>query len=600
MCGIIGYNGKKKVIPILIDGLKSLEYRGYDSAGIAYVKNKTIEMTKEVGRIKELEKIVKDEAAYIGIGHTRWATHGEPNKTNAHPHKVGSVTLVHNGIIENYESLKEQLKEKGYHFVSDTDTEVAAGLFDDTLKSSKDTMTALGTIQSLLTGSYAFGILLDQELDTLYAMKKDSPLIVGVKDDGYFIASDIPAILGYTKNYILLEDFDIVKIKDQQLTIYHDGKEVKREVHTFAYDGEAAKKDGYPHFMLKEIHEEPHVLEKTIKPFIQQGITSLLQKLPDISMYQHIDIVACGSAWHAGMIGKSLIEKYGKLPVQCYIASEYRYQPLFLNEKSLVIFISQSGETADTLASLKISKEHGAHTLAIVNVASSSIARAADDVILTQAGCEIAVATTKAFDAQVAILSLLAFRTAIDKKFLEKNEIEQILEDYNRLIKLTEKLIDQPDYEKLAEQIYKKEDIFYLGRQVDYALSLEGSLKLKEISYIHCDAYAAGELKHGTISLVEQDTPVITIVTDKNIASKTISNMKEVRARGSYNILITTEMLDFTSDVYQEKIVLPTLHPIVQPMLTVIPLQLLAYYVALKRGCDIDKPRNLAKSVTVE
>ncbi len=600
MCGIIGYNGKEKVIPILIDGLKSLEYRGYDSAGIAYFKNNNIEMTKEVGRIKELEKIIKDEAAYIGIGHTRWATHGKPNKTNAHPHKVGTVTLVHNGIIENYESLKEELQKKGYHFLSDTDTEVAAGMLDDTLKSSKDMIEALSTVQSIFTGSYAFGILLDQEPDTLYAMKKDSPLIIGVKEDGYFIASDIPAILNYTKDYILLDDFDIVKIKDQQLTIYHDGKEIKHEVQTFAYDEETAQKDGYPHYMLKEIHEEPRVLEKTIKPFLENGTTSLLKNLPDISTYRHIDIVACGSAWHAGMIGKSLIEKYGKLPVQCHIASEYRYQPLFLDEKCLVIFISQSGETADTLASLKIAKEHGAHTLAIVNVASSSIARAADEVILTQAGCEIAVATTKAFDAQVAILSLLAFRTAIDKNEIDSKEIEQILEDYERLIKLTEKLIEQKDYEQIADHIYEKEDIFYLGRQIDYALSLEGSLKLKEISYIHCDAYAAGELKHGTISLVEQDTPVITIVTDEKIASKTISNMKEVRARGSYNILITTEMLDFKSDVYQDKIVLPTVHPMVMPMLTVIPLQLLAYYVALKRGCDIDKPRNLAKSVTVE
>ncbi|MCI8445599.1 MAG: glutamine--fructose-6-phosphate transaminase (isomerizing) [Bacilli bacterium] len=600
MCGMIGYIGKKPVVPILLKGLQSLEYRGYDSAGIAYMKDQNVQIMKEVGKVNNLKKHCQHlTATKMGLGHTRWATHGVANQVNAHPQRNSGVTIVHNGIIENYELWKQKLLEKGYQFQSDTDTEVACAVISEAIKQSSTILEGLEIAQTQLEGSYAFGIIVDQDPNHLYAMKQNSPLIVGVCPDGYLIASDIPAVLTNTNEYQILEDGDIAILSEQRVTVYNQGIEQTKNIQTITEEIDQVTKDGYEHYMRKEIQEQPAIVASLVSEYLgdQQSHWS---DLPDLTAYQKIDIVACGSAWHAGMIGKMLIERYAKIPVQCYIASEYRYQPHFLDSNSLVIVISQSGETADTLASLTLAKQQQAKTLAIVNVARSSIARAADQVILTKAGCEIAVATTKAFMAQITILSLLAFKTAKLQGLLSEKEIRQIEEDYKTLPLLLEACIYQGVDQAVVKHLATKEHAFYLGRQIDYALALEGALKLKEISYIHCEAYAAGELKHGTISLIEQETPVICIVTDPAIASKTISNLKEVKARGSYNFLIVTDQLNFESDVYQDKLILPSLNPLLQPMITTIPLQLLAYQVAKERFCDIDQPRNLAKSVTVE
>lgn len=600
MCGIIGYIGKKPVVPILLNGLQSLEYRGYDSAGIAYIKDNKIQVIKEVGKVNALKKrCLNLTNTGMGIGHTRWATHGAANRVNAHPQRIGDVTIVHNGIIENYETLKKELIEKGYQFQSETDTEVACAVIAEAIKQSASILEGLILAQTKLEGSYAFGIIVDQDPDHLYAMKQNSPLVIGVCKDGYLIASDIPAILTNTREYLILEDGEIAALANNNITVYHQGVPQPKDIQTITEDITQVTKDGYEHYMRKEIQEQPAIVASLVSQYIGEHQTSW-DSLPDLSQYQKIDIVACGSAWHAGMIGKMLIERYAKIPVQCYIASEYRYQPLFLDSHSLVIIISQSGETADTLASLTIAKQLQATTLAIVNVENSSIARMADQVIFTKAGCEIAVATTKAFMTQITILSLLAFKAACSKKTISETEIKQIQEDYETLPVLLEACINLGINEAVIKHLANNDQAFYLGRQSDYALSLEGALKLKEISYIHCEAYAAGELKHGTISLVEHDTPVICIITDPTIASKTFSNLKEVNARGSYNFLIVTDQLNFESDVYQDKLILPSLSPLLQPMITTIPLQLIAYHVAKARFCDIDQPRNLAKSVTVE
>ncbi len=575
-----------------------MEYRGYDSAGIAYVYKNQIQIKKKAGRISNLKEILNfSETPFIGIGHTRWATHGEPNETNAHPHHSGKFTIVHNGIIENYIDLKNMLEKKGVSFSSETDTEVACALLNDIYKTEKDILKTLVKAQDLLIGSYAFGILCEDDLNTIYAMRKSSPLIVATKDNDKFIASDVPAILSFTNEYYLLDDFDIAILKEDTLSFYHPKKEFfQKEKLLFEGSKESSQKDGYEHFMLKEIHEQPKVIKDTIHFYFDGTKESLFANLPDLEKYQDIHIVACGSAYHTGLVAKSLIEELADIPVTCEIASEYRYKKVFYHSNTLVIVISQSGETADTLASLRKAKEDSIDTLAIVNVIGSSIAREADKVLYIKAGCEIAVATTKAYSAQVELLSLLALKLAIIHKNISEEEFTMIAKQIEELPALLEKLINQEKYLNIAKKIYTRDDIFYLGRKLDYAISMEGALKLKEISYINSVSYPAGELKHGTISLVENSTPVIGILTDNTMREKTISNLKETAARGAYIVAISNEEIKEVDEL----ILIPTVHPLFQPLLAIIPLQLIAYEIAKLRGCDIDKPRNLAKSVTVE
>ena len=590
MCGIIGYNGKKNAIPILIEGLKKLEYRGYDSSGIAYFIDNQIKIFKEKGRISELEKLLVDDKPTIGIGHTRWATHGKPSKINAHPHRVGNVTLVHNGIIENYNVLKEELKKKGYQFQSETDTEVATALIDSLYKENDNKLEILEKAKTILKGSYAFVIMFDDCKDTLYALREGSPLIVAKSKEGNLVSSDIPAILEYTRDYYLLEQ-EIAIITKNDIKFYLNREEVKKDMLTFTHDIKTASKDGYQHFMLKEIHEQPTLIKNYLDYYFNN-----LELIPDISKYEKIYIVACGSAYHAGLIGAYLIEKYGNIEVKVEIASEFRYKKNFLTANSLVILVSQSGETADTIASLRLAKENKAYTLGIVNVVGSTIARESNQVIYINAGCEIAVATTKAFTLQVLTFSMLAY------KLLKKNDSQlsqEVFLDYQVLSDEVNKLLNF-NYQEIAKKIAKHHDVFFIGRLIDYYLALEGSLKLKEISYIHSETYAAGELKHGTISLIEEGTPVISILTDITIYEKTISNIKETKARGAYSLVIARDNLNINQDIYDDVIKIPNLSDLVTCVLTVIPLQLLAYYVALELKYDIDKPRNLAKSVTVE
>ena len=590
MCGIIGYNGKKNAIPILIEGLKKLEYRGYDSSGIAYFLDNQIKIFKEKGRISELEKLLVDDKPTIGIGHTRWATHGKPSKINAHPHRVGNVTLVHNGIIENYNVLKEELKKKGYQFQSETDTEIATALIDSLYQENNNKLEILEKAKNLLKGSYAFVIMFDDCKDTLYALREGSPLIVAKSKEGNLVASDIPAILEYTRDYYLLEQ-EIAVITKDDIKFYLNHEEVKKDMLTFTHDIKTASKDGYQHFMLKEIHEQPTLIKNYLDYYFNN-----LELIPDIGKYEKIYIVACGSAYHAGLIGAYLIEKYGNIEVKVEIASEFRYKKNFLTSNSLVILVSQSGETADTIASLRLAKENKAYTLGIVNVVGSTIARESDQVIYINAGCEIAVATTKAFTLQVLTFSMLAY------KLLKKNDAklsQEVFLDYQVLSDEVNKLLNF-NYQEIAKKIAKHHDVFFIGRLIDYYLALEGSLKLKEISYIHSETYAAGELKHGTISLIEEGTPVISILTDITIYEKTISNIKETKARGAYSLVIARDNLNINQDIYDDVIKIPNLSDLVTCVLTVVPLQLLAYYVALELKYDIDKPRNLAKSVTVE
>lgn len=597
MCGIVGYIGKENAIEVLINGLEKLEYRGYDSAGIAFLTD-NIKILKNKGKIKNLKnKVNLDEKSTLGIGHTRWATHGEANETNAHPHQVGKITLVHNGIIENYERIKKELINKGYTFKTETDSEVGCALLDFLYQKNQDMIQSIEEFKTIVKGSYALGIICSDDKDTLYAIKNASPLIIGVGDKENFIASDVPAILKYTNKYITLDDLEFAKITKDKIECYNKkNKVIEKDIKMFSGDAMDIEKNGYEHFMLKEIHEEPSVIKKTFDKYIDNN--KIDDKIPDLSKYKKITIVACGSAYHAGLIGKNLIENYANVPVDVEIASEYRYKKHFFDKKELVIVVSQSGETADTLASLKLAKENKIDTLGIINVKESSIARESDIVLYTEAGNEIAVATTKAYSAQVALLSLISLTIASKNELLNKDEKLEILKEIKLLPNKIEQLINTDNYQKIAEEIYKDDDIFFLGRGIDYAIALEGSLKLKEISYIHSEAYAAGELKHGTISLIDKGTPVIAIITDNNIKDKTISNVKEVKARGAKTILISNENLD--NSCFDKKVIIPNAHPLLQPLLTVIPLQLIAYEVAKLRNCDIDKPKNLAKSVTVE
>ena len=597
MCGIVGYVGKKNCIPILIDGLKNLEYRGYDSAGIAFLNDNQINIIKKQGRLINLEKEIDNKYySNLGIGHTRWATHGVANEINAHPHNVGDITLIHNGIIENYEGLRDELINHGYQIDTENDTKIACAYIDYLYKSNHDMLKTLSMLKEKFKGSYALGILVNGS-DKLYAIRKDSPLIIGVSNDGNYIASDVFAILNETNKYIVLDNNEVV-ILDNKINVYNDGVLVDKKILTFNHKANEITKNGYSHFMLKEIHEQDNLSKKLIDMYLENKDT-IINKMPCFNKYDKIDIVACGSAYHAGMIGKSLIEEYGDIPVSVNLASEYRYKKLFLNDKTLVIAISQSGETADTLASVNIAKQNHADTLGIVNVVGSSIARVCDNVLYTNAGPEIAVATTKAYSMQVLMLSLIALNIGISKNLIDKVKLDYIINNYRLLPSKIKEEINK-NYSDIAKQIYNKNDIFFIGRNVDYALAMEGSLKLKEISYLHAESYAAGELKHGTISLIEEGTPVIAIVTDDKIYEKTISNIKEVKARGANVILITNDKLDVNGDFYDSKIVVNNLHKLINSLITIIPLQLIAYEVAKMKNLDIDKPRNLAKSVTVE
>ncbi len=590
MCGIVGYIGKeKKALDVLINGLEHLEYRGYDSSGVAYIYDNKLIIKKEPGKIVRLKSILDfNDKANIGIGHTRWATHGIPNKINAHPHSYKDITIVHNGIIENYLALKKELQTKGYKFLSDTDTEVAAILLYDLYQANKDVLQAIKAFKEKVIGAYAIGLICTNEPDTLYAIKKNSPLIIGVGENCNYLASDVPAIVDYTNKYLILNDGDYAKITKDNITVYNNqNKIINPKIKTFEVGAETVSKNGYDHYMLKEIYEEADVIKRTT------DITKI-----NLKKYDKVVIVACGSAMHAGLVGKNLLEKYADIYTEVEIASEFRYKKLFIDKHTLVIAISQSGETADTLEAVKIAKKHHSDTLGIINVKESSIAREVKYVIYTEAGREIAVATTKAYLAQVLVLALLAYHNAKNKS---DYTIVNFTNDLKELPILIEKLLASTQtYQNIAKKIYHRNDIFYIGRGIDYALCMEASLKLKEISYIHSEAYAAGELKHGTISLVEEGTPVIGIVTDISIADKTISNLKEVKARGAYVIYIITEDLDLEGDFYDDKIIIPKTNPILETLPTIIPMQLIAYYVAKLNKCDIDKPKNLAKSVTVE
>ena len=599
MCGIIGYIGTKKCVPKLINALETLEYRGYDSAGIAYVKNNTVEIIKEVGKIKNLkEQVDMDVDAYMGIGHTRWATHGEVNKINAHPHKVGQITLIHNGIIENYQDIKNRVVKEGYKFKSKTDSEIAAALIDSLYKKSNDMVKTLNEASKILRGSYAFVVMVDKD-EHIYATRNAIPMIAAIADDGNYVASDVPAILAYTKKYMLLNDLDIVKLSKDKIEIFDKNlNKCEKEIKVFEGTMDAATKNGYEHFMLKEINEQDKVFKDTINYYYDGSMESLEKNFGFIKKFKKIDIVACGSAYHTGIVGKSLIEKYADIPVNVEVASEYRYKKCFYDKDTLLIVVSQSGETADTLAALRKAKNDGITTMAIVNVIGSSIAREADHVVYIKAGFEIAVATTKAYLAQVAIFSLIALYLGKAKNIISDEEYKKISDEIKEMPKLIQKTIKNDNYIEIADKIYNKKQIFFIGRAIDYAIALEASLKLKEISYINSVAYQAGELKHGTISLIAKNTPVIALLTDEEIAEKTISNIKETKARGAYVILVTNMIPN--EKFYDKIITIDKIEEILQPILTIIPLQLLSYRIAKNKGCDIDKPRNLAKSVTVE
>ncbi len=581
MCGIIGYVGKRNITEVLLDGLKALEYRGYDSAGIALLNKEKVQIIKSVGRISNLEEKIKKEKiidSNIGIAHTRWATHGGVTENNAHPHKVNRVTIVHNGIIENAKELKEKLISDGYKFNSETDSEVVAALIDSYY--DKDPSKAIEKAISELKGSYALGIIFDDQ-NKLYATRCESPLILGVADHEYFIASDIGAILKYTKDYVLLGKDEIITIDYNGYSITKDGKNVNRQVLKSELSEESTSKQGYDHYMMKEIMEEPVLIDNLINKYAKN-----LDEIPDISKYDHIHIVGCGSAYYTGMIGKYLFEEDG-IKTDVEVASEYRYRNIIYEDNTLVILISQSGETADTIAALRKANEANQDTLAIVNVDGSTIARESKYKILIEAGREIAVATTKAFILQTLILSIMSYKIKQDKDYLE---------DLYKLPSMLKILLDKTGYfKKIADMVYKQEDVFFIGRRIDYAISLEGSLKLKEISYIHSEAYQAGELKHGTISLINDGTVVFGILTDDETYDKTLSNLEEVISRGANPIYISTKDKDF-----ENKIIIPKINNKLQPLLVVPVLQLIAYFVAVKRECDIDKPKNLAKSVTVE
>lgn len=608
MCGIVGYIGTEQAAPILLDGLSKLEYRGYDSAGIAVYDGSEIKVVKAKGRLKVLSELTHDGEALpgtAGIGHTRWATHGAPSDVNAHPHfnKDESIVVVHNGIIENYLKLKKKLETKGYAFCSDTDTEVVAHLLDYYYKG--DPLEAIAKIMHRVEGSYAFGIMFADHPGEIYAARKDSPLIVGAGKGGNLIASDVPAVLRYTRSVCYIQNQEIAKLTADTMTFYNiDEEEIEKEPVTIEWDINAAEKGGYEHFMLKEIYEQPRAVQDTFSPRIKDGkivIEELGMTDEEIRAIKKISIVACGSAYHTGMTGKYVFEGLARIPVDVDLASEFRYRNPILDAETLVIIISQSGETADSLAALREAKARGSRVLAIVNVVGSSIAREADNVMYTWAGPEIAVATTKAYSTQLIAQYLLAMKFADARGTIDAKTMQEMLADLERLPAQIELLLGNKEkIQRFANRYLAARDIFFIGRGIDYAISLEGSLKLKETSYIHSEAYAAGELKHGTISLIEEGTLVAAVLTQEHLFAKMISNIVEVRTRGAFVMAVTN-----VGNVEIEKnadyvIYIPKTNAYFTNSLAIIPLQLFAYYISLGRGCDVDKPRNLAKSVTVE
>lgn len=609
MCGIVGYVGHRDCSDVLVSALTKLEYRGYDSAGIAVFENGEIKTVKTKGKLKDLEDklaTVGKPDGHIGIGHTRWATHGEPSDVNSHPHSGARVTIVHNGIIENYIELKEFLVSKGREFLSDTDTEVVAQLLD--YKYNGNPLETIDSVMAELRGSFALGIMFKDFPDRIFAVRRESPLIVGVAEGECFIASDVPAILQYTRDYYLLDHDEIATLSGEGVAFVDEHLDpIEKELKTADWDMEAAEKGGYPHFMIKEINEQPTAIRTTIMPRIKDGLPCLeecgitLEKLKD---FTNITIVACGTAMHAGMVGKYVIEDLARVPVNVDIASEFRYRNPIVGKGDLVIIISQSGETADSLAAMRLAKQKGATTLAIVNAKGSSIAREADMLIYTLAGPEIAVASTKAYITQLSVVYLFAFELALAKETVSVAECKRLVSALMKMPEAVEYVIDncEEKCKYIATKLVTAESLLYIGRGLDYALSMEGSLKLKEVSYIHSESYAAGELKHGTISLIDEDMPVISVATQTDVIPKTISNIVEVKSRGAKIILVCTdacarELKDGVADYVVE---IPHTEELLMPITAVVPLQLLAYYTSINRGNDPDKPRNLAKSVTVE
>lgn len=608
MCGIVGYIGKEEAAPILLDGLSKLEYRGYDSAGIAVFDGEKINVAKTKGRLKALSELTHDGILLpgtLGIGHTRWATHGSPSDTNAHPHlnTEETIVVVHNGIIENYIKLKKKLEGRGYQFVSETDTEVIAHLLDYYYKGNP--LEAVTKIMHRMEGSYALGIIFKEHPNELYAVRKDSPLIVGHTDGGSIIASDVPAVLKYTRDVYFIENEEIVRLTEQDMEFFTVDEEPlqKKPVH-IDWDADAAEKGGYEHFMLKEMYEQPKAIADTFSPRIKDGqivIEELGMNDEEIRAVSKIVIVACGSAYHAGMTGKYVLEGMARLPVEVDLASEFRYRDPILAEGTLVIVVSQSGETADSLAALREAKKKGCKVLGIVNVVGSSIAREADNVLYTWAGPEIAVATTKAYSCQLTALYLLAMRFAYARGAISESELAEMIEDLKKLPAQVEMLLSHKDrIQKFANRYLAARSIFFIGRGIDYAISLEGSLKLKEVSYIHSEAYAAGELKHGTISLIEEGTLVTAVLTQEDLYKKMLSNMEEVKTRGAFVMAVTNEGNLDVEKAADYVVYIPETNRFFTNSLAIVPLQLFGYYVAVGRGCDVDKPRNLAKSVTVE
>ena len=609
MCGIVGYVGSRDCSEVLVSALTKLEYRGYDSAGIAVFENNEIITIKTKGKLKDLEDkldVVGKPQGHIGIGHTRWATHGEPSDVNSHPHSGARVTIVHNGIIENYLDLKEFLISKGREFLSDTDTEVVAQLLD--YKYNGNPVETIDSVMAELKGSFALGIMFKEYPDRVFAVRRESPLIVGVNEGECFIASDVPAILQYTRDYYLLEHDEIATLTREGVTFVDEHLEpIEKELKTADWDMEAAEKGGYPHFMIKEINEQPSAIQMTITPRIKNGLPCLEEcgiTLDKIKDFKSITIVACGTAMHAGMVGKYVIEDLARVPVTVDIASEYRYRNPIVGEGDLVVIVSQSGETADSLAALRLAKQKGATTLAIVNAKGSSIAREADMLIYTLAGPEIAVASTKAYITQLSVIYLFAFELALAKETISPAECKRLVSALRKMPEAVQYVIDSCE-EKckfIATKLINAESLLYIGRGLDYALSMEGSLKLKEVSYIHSESYAAGELKHGTISLIDEEMPVISVATQTDVIPKTISNIVEVKSRGATIILVCTDACarSLKEGVADYVVEIPHSDELLMPITAVVPLQLLAYYTSINRGNDPDKPRNLAKSVTVE
>ena len=609
MCGIVGYVGPKDCSEVLVSALTKLEYRGYDSAGIAVFENDVIRTVKTKGKLKNLsDKLVNEGKpnGNVGIGHTRWATHGEPSDVNSHPHSGAKVTVVHNGIIENYLELKEYLISKDREFLSDTDTEVVAQLLDYKYKGNP--LETIEKVLSKLKGSFALGIMFKDFPDRVYAVRRESPLIVGVAEGECFIASDVPAILQYTRDYYLLEHDEVATLTMDGVTFVDEHLDpIEKELKTADWDMEAAEKGGYPHFMIKEINEQPNAIKTTILPRIKDGLPCLEEcdiTLDKIKNFNHITIVACGTAMHAGMVGKYVIEDLARVPVTVDIASEFRYRNPLINEGDLVIIVSQSGETADSLAAMRLAKQKGATTLAIVNAKGSSIAREADMLIYTLAGPEIAVASTKAYITQLTVMYLFAFELALAKETISTAECKRLISALLKMPEAVQYVIEncEEKCKYIATKLVNAESLLYIGRGLDYALSMEGSLKLKEVSYIHSECYAAGELKHGTISLIDENMPVISVATQTDVIQKTISNIVEVKSRGAEIILVCTDacargLKDGIADYVIE---IPHSDELLMPITAVVPLQLLAYYTSINRGVDPDKPKNLAKSVTVE